>query len=83
MMDQSMLTALTRAYFGAKFLGYNFKMAAIPDGVNVGKDPLAFDPATMRAAFDAGYALGQQANAWMNVPPSAGDVPAWVLDQIK
>ena len=83
MMDQSMLTALTRAYFGAKFLGYNFNMAAIPDSVNVGKDPLAFDPATMRAAFDAGYALGQQSNAWMNVPPSGGDVPAWVLDQIK
>jgi predicted acylesterase/phospholipase RssA len=83
MMDQSMLTALTRSYFGAKFLGYNFKMVAIPDSVNVGKDPLAFDPKTMRAAFDAGYALGQQPNPWMTVPPSAGDVPAWVLDQIK
>jgi hypothetical protein len=83
MMDQSMLTALTRAYFGAKFLGYNFKMAAIPDSVNVGKDPLAFDPITMRAAFDAGYALGRQANPWMTVPPSAGDVPAWVLEQVK
>ena len=83
MMDQSMLTALTRAYFGAKFLGYNFKMAAIPDSVNVGKDPLAFDPATMRAAFDAGYALGRQPNPWMTVPPSVGDVPMWVLEQVR
>jgi predicted acylesterase/phospholipase RssA len=58
MMDQSMLAALTRAYFGAKFLGYNFRLAAIPDSVNVGKDPLAFDPKMMRAAFDAGRALG-------------------------
>ena len=83
MMEQSMQTALTRSYFGAKFLGYNFKMVAIPDSVNVGKDPLAFDPKTMRAAFDAGYALGQQPNPWMTVPPSGGDVPAWVLEQIK
>jgi hypothetical protein len=83
MMDQSMLTALTRAYFGAKFLGYNFKLAAIPDSVNVGKDPLAFDPVTMRAAFDAGYALGRKPDPWMTVPPSAGDVPAWVLEQVK
>jgi predicted acylesterase/phospholipase RssA len=83
MMDQSMLTALTRSYFGARFLGYNFKMVAIPDSVNVGKDPLAFDPKTMRAAFDAGYALGQQPNPWMTVPPSGGDVPARVLEQVK
>jgi hypothetical protein len=83
MMDQSMLTALTRSYFGAKFLGYNFKMVAIPVSVNVGKDPLAFDPKTMRAAFDAGYELGRQPDPWMTVPPSGGDVPAWALDQIK
>ena len=83
MMDQSMLTALTRSYFGAKFLGYNFRMAAIPDSVNVGKDPLAFDPATMRAAFDAGYALGKQPNPWMTHPPTGGDIPAWAFDQIK
>ena len=57
MMDQSMLTAMTRAYFGAKFLGYNFKMVAIPDSVNIGKDPLAFDPKQMRAAFDAGRTM--------------------------
>jgi hypothetical protein len=83
MMDQSMLTALTRSYFGAKFLGYNFKMAAIPDSVNVGKDPLAFDPKTMRAAFDAGRALGKQPDHWLTVPPNVGDIPSWVLEQIK
>ena len=49
MMDQSMLTAMTRSYFGAKVLGYNFKMVAIPDDVNIGNDPLAFDPKQMRA----------------------------------
>ena len=83
MMDQSMQTALTRSYFGAKVLGYNFKMVGIPDSVNVGKDPLAFDPKTMRAAFDAGRALGKQPDPWITVPPSTGDIPSWALDQIK
>jgi hypothetical protein len=83
MMDQSMQTAMTRSYIGAKLLGYNFKMVAIPDDVNVGQDPLAFDPKQMRAAFDAGRALGRQPDHWLTVPPNAGDVPSWVFEQIK
>ena len=54
MMDTSMQSSLTRSYFGVRILGYNFKMVGIPDSVNVGKDPLAFDPNQMRAAYDAG-----------------------------
>jgi hypothetical protein len=83
MMDQSMLTAMTRSYFGAKMLGYNFKMVAIPDDVNVGKDPLAFDPKQMRAAFDAGRAMAKKPDHWVRVPPSTGDIPSWALEQIK
>jgi outer membrane murein-binding lipoprotein Lpp len=83
MMDQSMLTAMTRAYFGAKFLGYNFKMVAIPDNVNIGKDPLAFDPKQMRAAFDAGRAIAKNPNHWVSLPPNTGDVPSWAFEQIK
>jgi predicted acylesterase/phospholipase RssA len=83
MMDQSMLTAMTRSYFGAKVLGYNFKLAAIPGNVDVGHDPLAFDPKQMRAAFDAGRALGKQSDPWMTVPPNLGDIPTWALEQIK
>jgi hypothetical protein len=83
MMDQSMLTAMTRSYIGAKLLGYNFKMVAIPDNVNVGQDPLAFDPKQMHAAFDAGRALGKQPDHWLTVPPNVGDVPSWVFEQIK
>ena len=52
-----MLTAMTRSYFGAKALGYNFKMVAIPDDVDVGKDPLAFDPKQMRAVLQLGHPL--------------------------
>jgi outer membrane murein-binding lipoprotein Lpp len=82
MMDQSMLMALTRSYFGAKALGYNFKMVAIPDDVNVGKDPLAFDPKQMRAAFDAGRAIAKNPD-WLTVPPNTGDIPSWAFEQIK
>ena len=83
MMDQSMLTALTRSYFGARLLGYNFKMVAIPDNVAIGQDPLAFDPKQMRAAFDAGRALGKGPDHWLTVPPNVGDIPSWVFEQLK
>ena len=75
-----MQTALTRSYFGAKLLGYSFNMVGIPDDVNVGNDPLAFDPVQMRAAFDAGRALGAQDNPWQSTPPNSGDMPAWALE---
>ena len=83
MMDQSMQTALTRSYFGAQFLGYNFKMVAIPDEVEIGKDPLAFDPKQMRAAFDSGRALANQPDPWLSEPPNTGDIPPWAMDAIK
>jgi hypothetical protein len=83
MMDQSMQTALTRSYFGANFLGYDFKMVAIPDEVEIGKDPLAFDPTQMRAAFDAGRELAKQPDPWMREPPDAGDIPPWAMDAIN
>ena len=83
MMDQSMQTALTRSYFGAQFLGYAFKMVAIPDEVEIGKDPLAFDPKQMRAAFDAGRALAKQPDPWLSKPPNTGDIPPWAMDAIE
>jgi hypothetical protein len=83
MMDQSMITALSRSYFGAYVLGYNFKMVAIPDGVDIGHDPLAFDPKQMRAAFDAGRARGKQPDPWSTVPPNVGDIPTWAFEAIK
>jgi len=83
MMDQSMQTALMRSYFGAQFLGYTFNMAAIPDSVGIGKDPLAFDPKQMRAAFDAGRIMAKQANPWENAPTNLGDLPSWAMDAIK
>jgi hypothetical protein len=83
MMDQSMQTALTRSYFGTQFLGYAFNMASIPDSVGIGKDPLAFDPKQMRAAFDAGRTMAKQANPWKDAPTNLGDIPSWAMDAIK
>jgi predicted acylesterase/phospholipase RssA len=83
MMDQSMQTALTRSYFGARLLGYAFNMIAIPDEVDIGNDPLAFDPNQMRAAFDAGRALALQPDPWSNAPPNLGDIPSWALEAIE
>ena len=83
MMDQSMQTALTRSYFGARILGYNFKLVAIPDNVDIGNDPLAFDPKQMRAAFDAGRSLAKQTDPWSSAPPNLGDIPAWALKSIE
>jgi predicted acylesterase/phospholipase RssA len=82
MMEQSMQTALTRSYFGTKLLGYTFNMVGIPDDVNIGNDPLAFDPVQMRAAFDAGRTLGAQDNPWQSTPTNSGDIPAWALKEL-
>ena len=83
MMDQSMQTALMRSYFGAQFLGYNFNMVAIPDEVEIGNDPLAFDPQQMRAAFDAGHSLANESDPWGHKPPDAGDIPPWAMELIQ
>lgn len=83
MMNQSMQTALTRSFAGSQILGYKFNMVAIPDEVKIGKDPLAFDPIQMRAAFDAGRTLGKQPSPWSNVPPSTGDLPPWAWEVLR
>ena len=83
MMDQSMQTALTRSYFGARFLGYQFKMVSIPDNLDIGHDPLAFDPVQMRTAFDAGRAIAKQGQPWSTSPNNLGDVPSWAIEAIE
>ena len=79
MMEQSMQTALIRSYFGAKVLGYSYKMVGIPDDVKIGNDVLAFDPTQMRAAFDSGRALAIQPDPWHSAPSNSGDIPSWAL----
>ena len=83
MMNQSMQTALVRTYLGAQVLGYNFNLVGIESHVKIGKDPLAFDPNQMRAAFDAGHALGQQPAPWKTEPPLNNDLPDWAAELIS
>ena len=80
MMAQSMETAVVRTYVGARALGYNYHMVAIEENVAIGKDPLAFDPEEMRAAFDAGRALAQQPGPWQTQPPETEDLPGWLTE---
>jgi predicted acylesterase/phospholipase RssA len=82
MMEQSMQTALTRSYFGARSLGYSFNMVGIPDGVDIGNDVLAFDQTQMRAAFNAGRALAMQPDPWKRTPPDSGDIPSWAFKEL-
>ncbi len=83
MMDQSMQTALTRSYFGARLLGYTFNVVSIPDELDIGHDPLAFDPVQMRTAFDAGRAMAKQERPWSSAPSNLGDIPSWALKAIE
>jgi predicted acylesterase/phospholipase RssA len=82
MMEQSMQTAVTRSYFGTKILGYTFNMVGIRDDVDIGNDVLAFDPAQMRAAFDAGRALAMRPDPWTRTPPNSGDIPPWAFKEL-
>ena len=56
---------------------------AIPDDLDVGHDPLAFDPVQMRTAFDTGRAMAKQEQPWINALANLGDIPAWVLEAIE
>jgi hypothetical protein len=58
-------------------------MVGIPNDVDIGNDVLAFDPIQMRAAFDAGRALGLQDNPWRSTPTDSGDIPSWALKEIR
>jgi hypothetical protein len=82
MMDSSMQAVMLRSYFGARVHGYRFKLVEIPAQVDVGTNPLAFNPEQMRAGFDAGYALGKKPDPWSTVPPNLGDFPPWALNAL-
>ena len=80
LMNSSMEYVLLRAFVSARSHGYNFNLVEIPAEVDVGKNALAFDPKQMRAAFDAGLALGKQPDPWKHAPPNLGGTSTWVMD---
>ncbi len=83
MMNTSMQAALARTYFGARVHGYNFNLVSIPNDVTIGRDPLAFDPKQMRAAFDAGRALAKQPDPWSHDSPKIVDISVWAFEVLK
>ena len=83
MMNTLTRAGLARTYFGARVHGYNFNLVVIPNDVAIGKDPLAFDPEQMRAAFDAGRALAKQPDPWSNAPPKIIDLSDWALEMLE
>lgn len=83
MMNHSMQTALIRTYVGVQALGYNFNLVGIGPHVPIGKDPLAFIPEEMRAAFDEGRKLSKEPDPWSKVPPQADDLPSWATEAIR
>jgi predicted acylesterase/phospholipase RssA len=83
MLTSSMETLMMRSYVAARAHGYEFRTVAIPEEVDVGHNALAFDPREMRAAFDAGYALANQADPWERVPAFIEDLPPWALEVIQ
>lgn len=82
MLESSMDTLLMRSYIAARAHGYRFRLVSIPAKVDIGTNALAFDPKEMRAAYDAGHALGRSPAPWATQPPLFGDLPPWVYDLI-
>lgn len=77
-MDSAMDSVTARAYLATRERGYEFHMASIPDGAATGHNPLAFDPAQMRAGFDAGYELGKSDHPWTEKPRGLSEYPEWI-----
>jgi len=84
MMGSSNQGLVVRSYFATQVHGYEFFTISVPDEVDIGSNPLAFDATQMRAGFDAGRELGQRGEAsWSTIPPLLGDFPAWAMQILK
>ena len=62
---------LFRVYEVAKRNGFRFKLAAIPDPLQLPRGEGEFDHGRMQALYDRGYAMGRAGFPWRAVPPAA------------
>ena len=84
MMGSSNESLVVRSFFATLVHDYNFHTISVPQEVDIGSDPLAFDQRQMQAGFDAGYELGKRGLAsWSNTPPLLHDFPEWALKVVK
>ena len=82
-LTAAMESALLRSYFATVSWGYRFHYVEIPAGIDIGNDMLAFDQKQMRAAYDAGRALGLKPTSWSTEPALLTDMPPWALEEIR
>ena len=84
MMASSNESLVMRSFFATLVHDYKFHTISVPNDVDVGSDPLAFDHKQMQAGFDAGYELGKRGlGSWSNAPPLLQDFPPWALEVVK
>ena len=83
MMDASMESVLLRAYYGIRSNGYTFNLVAIPKDTDIGNNSLGFEQKNLLAGFNAGVALGKQADPWEHYPPTFGDIHPWAMEYVK
>ena len=83
MWDASVESILLRAYFGVRSHGYTFNLVSIPKDTDIGNNSLGFDPKNLLAGYNAGVTLGKQADPWVHLPPTFGDIPPWAMEYAK
>lgn len=60
---------LLRVYTLSQSAGARFALAAVPQNLSEGPNPMAFDAELMRQLFREGQRLGRAGQAWRAVPP--------------
>ena len=83
MWDASVESILLRAYFGVRSHGYTFNLVSIPKDTDIGNKSLGVDPKNLLAGYNAGVTLGKQADPWVHLPPTFGDIPPWAMEYAK
>jgi hypothetical protein len=60
---------LIRIYTLTLLTGMDFRVAAIPQEMQIDDDSLSFDRTEMRRLYDCGFRLASASRAWSDVPP--------------
>ena len=60
---------LYQGYVSARNSGTKFRLIAIPDGEQITKSSLEFEPVHMRKLFERGRELARSGTGWANEPP--------------
>jgi predicted acylesterase/phospholipase RssA len=82
-MYGAMGEVLMRSYAIARLHGYEYNLVSIPQDVDIGDNPLAFDTKLMHNGYDAGRAMALKPKPWNNRPPISDEVAPWLLDVVE